>query len=122
MQLFRKESIPFLIIIILVAAVLVLGGQYYVTRQKLATSENTVKTLQYDQKVLDFTKLFIAKVLKADGDVSFDDRLQLENSVRSINDNTIFDQWQKFINAKTPLEAQIEVKNLLEMLANKISL
>jgi hypothetical protein len=69
---------------------------------------------------LDFTKLFIAKVLKADGEVSFDDRLQLENSVRDINDKTIFDQWQKLINAKTALDAQIEVKNLLEMLVDKI--
>jgi len=122
MQLFKKEGIPFLIIIILIAAVLVLAGQYYVTRQKLVTSENTVKTFQYDQKVLDFTKLFIAKVLKADGEVSFDDRLQLENLVRDINDKVIFDQWQKFIKPKTALDAQIEVKNLLELLANKITI
>jgi hypothetical protein len=120
MQLFRKESIPFLIILILSAAVLVLAGQYYIERQNLIISENTVKTFQYDQKVLNFTKLFITKVLKSDGEVSFDDRLQLENSVRDINDKTIFDQWQKFVNAKTALEAQIEVKNLLELLVNKI--
>lgn len=120
MQIFKKESIPFLIIVILAAAVLVLTGQYYITRQNLINSENTVKTFQYDQKVLNFTKLFITKVLKADGQVSFDDRLALENSVRNINDKIIFDQWQKFINAKTSLEAQIEVKNLLELLVNKI--
>jgi hypothetical protein len=122
MQLFRKESVPFLIILILSAVVIVLAGQYYMTRQNLITSENKVKTFQYDQKVLGFTKLFIAKVLKADGAVSFDDRLQLENSVRDINDKAIFDQWEKFINAGTSLEAQIEVKNLLELLANKISI
>jgi len=120
MQLFRKESIPFLAIIILFAATLVLAGQYYITRQNLISSENTVKTFQYDQKVLNFTKLFVTKVLKADGEVSFDDRLNLENAVRSINDKTIFDQWQKFTNAKTAQEAQIEVKNLLELLVSKI--
>jgi len=122
MQLFAKERIPFLIILILVAVVLVLGGQYYVERRDLVAAQNAVKTFQYDQKVLNFTKLFISKVLKADGEVSFEDRLLLENTVRAINDKTIFNQWQKFINAKTALEAQIEVKNLLEMLVNKISL
>lgn len=122
MQLFRKESVPFLIILILVAVVLVLAGQYYIERQNLIIAQNTINALQYDQKVLNFTKMFIAKVLKADGEVSFDDRLLLENSVRDINDKNIFDQWQKFINAKTALEAQIEVKNLLEMLVNKIIL
>jgi hypothetical protein len=122
MQLFRKESIPLLIILILSAAAIVLGVQYYIQGQTLIAAQNASKTFQYDQKVLDFTKLFISKVLKASGDVSFDDRLQLETSVRGINDKEIFDQWQKFINAQTPLEAQIEVKNLLEMLINKISI
>lgn len=122
MQPFTRERIPFLIILILVAAVVILGVQWYIAGQSLKVSENTVKTFQYDQKVLNFTKLFITKVLKADGEVSFDDRLLLENSVRDINDKIIFDQWQKFINAKTALEAQIEVKNLLEMLVNKIIL
>jgi len=120
MQIFKKESMPFLIIVILAAVALVLAGQYYIERRSLMASENTVKTFQYDQKVLNFTKLFIAKVLKADGEVSFDDRLNLENAVRSINDKTIFDQWQKFTNAKTAQEAQIEVKNLLELLVSKI--
>lgn len=122
MQLFRKEGIPFLIILILAGAVIVLGVQYYIARQNLTAADNTVKTFQYDQKVLSFAKLFITKVLKADGEVSFDDRLALENAVRNINDKAIFDQWQSFINAKTALDAQIQVKNLLEMLINKISI
>ena len=120
MRLFRKESVPFLIIIALVAVVIILSVQLYISNQSLATASNTVKTFEYDQKVLNFSKLFITKVLKADGEVSFDDRLLLENSVRSIDDKSIFDQWQKFVNAKSSLEAQIEVKNLLEMLVDKI--
>ena len=122
MQLFAKERVPFLVILILVAIVLVLAGRYYIEKHDLIAAQNTVKTFQYDQKVLNFTKLFITKVLKADGEVSFEDRLLLENTVRAINDKTIFNQWQKFVNAKTALEAQIEVKNLLEMLVNKISI
>lgn len=122
MQLFLRERIPFIIIIILAGVLLILAGQLYFQHQNLVIAQNTASTFQYDQKVLNFTKLFITKVLKADGEVSFDDRLQLENSVRAINDKTIFDQWQKFINAKTALEAQIEVKNLLEILIDKISI
>ena len=120
MQLIRRESLPFLVILILVAVVIVLSVQLYIISHNLAISDNTVKTFQYDQKVLNFTKLFIGKVLKADGEVNFEDRLQLENTVRDIDDKTIFDQWQKFVNAKTSLEAQIEVKNLLEMLVDKV--
>ena len=120
MQLIRKESVPFLIVLVLVAVIIVLGVQLYIANQSLTIANNTVKTFQYDQKVLNFTKLFITKVLKADGEVGFEDRLQLENAVRSIDDKTIFDQWNKFVNAKTALDAQIEVKNLLEMLVNKI--
>jgi hypothetical protein len=122
MKIYRKESIPFLAILILSAIVIVLGVQCYIEGQSLKIADNTIKTFQYDQKVLNFTKLFVTKVLKADGQVSFDDRLALENAVRNINDKTIFDQWEKFINAKTALDAQIEVKNLLETLVDKISI
>ncbi len=120
MQLFIRERIPYLVIIILAGLLLILAGQCYFQRQNLIVAENAIKTFQYDQKVLNFTKLFITKVLKADGEVPFEDRLQLETAVRDINDKTIFDQWNKFVNAKTALEAQIEVKNLLEMLVSKI--
>ncbi len=122
MQIFARERVPALIILILVGALLVMAGWCYFEHQRLVVAENTVKTFQYDQKVLNFTKMFIGKVLKADGEVSFEDRLQLENAVRDINDKTIFDQWNKFVNAKTSLEAQIEVKNLLEMLVSKVSI
>lgn len=120
MQIFKKETIIFSIIVILSAVVIVLIGQNYVFRQNLIIAENAVKTRQYNEKILNFTKLFISKILKASGEVSFDDRLELENAVRGINDKTIFEEWQKFVNAKTQLEAQIEVKNLLEILINKI--
>jgi len=122
MQIYRRENIPFLIIIVLVATVLILAGQNYSERRDLIVAQNTIKTFQYNQKILDFTTMFITKVLKADGEVSFEDRLNLENTVRNIDDKTIFDQWQKFVNAKNEIEAQIEVKNLLELLINKITL
>ena len=120
-RLFKKENIIFLVIAVLSLAVIFLIAQNYIERQNLIAAENTVKIYQYNGKILNFTKMFIAKVLKADGEVSFEDRLSLENAVRGINDKKIFDQWQKFTDSKAELEAQIEVKNLLELLVNKIT-
>jgi hypothetical protein len=117
----KKENIVFLVIAALSVVVVLLLAQNYILRQNIIALENTLKTYQYNEKVLDFAKLFITKVLKAEGEVSFEDRLRLENMVRTINNKTIFDEWQKFINSKTETEAQIEVKNLLETLVTKIT-
>lgn len=73
------------------------------------------------RKVTSFTNLFIEKVLKAGKDVNFEDRLALETSVRSINDEEILSQWKKFTECSNPTDAQKEVKNLLALLLKKIS-
>lgn len=108
-------------ITLLAAVVIILAGQCYVFYQNFQAQKSLNQNYQYNEKVLDFTKLFIAKVIKAQGDVSFDDRLKLENAVRDINDKSVFEQWQKFTDAKTDIDAQQSVKDLLEMLVNKIS-
>lgn len=109
-----------IIFIIMVIAVVVLSGNQYLIIKKQQADDTKTKACVYNEKVLEFTRMFVSKVLKADAEVSFDDRLKLENLVRDLNNKFIFDQWQKFINAKTPSEAQIEVKNLLELLMNNI--
>jgi hypothetical protein len=73
-------------------------------------------------QVADFLRAFVNKVLLAKGEVSFDDRLLLENMVRNLNDNAILDEWEKFVNSQTPAAAQEEVKNLLALLARKINI
>ena len=120
MQIIRKGVISFLVIVILSAAVIALIGQNYVARRNLAVAENTIKEYQYNEKILSFAKLFITKVLKTEGDVSFEDRLKLENAIRDINDKAIFDQWQEFVNSESQIQAQIAVKDLLELLITKI--
>lgn len=110
-----------IIITILIAAVILLAGQYLISLQDLKATKSLLQTYQYNEKILSFTKLFIIKVLKAEAEVSFEDRLKLENAVRDINNKDIFDQWQKFIESKTEAQAQKEVKNLLELLINKIT-
>jgi CRISPR/Cas system endoribonuclease Cas6 (RAMP superfamily) len=62
----------------------------------------------------------IEKVLKAEKEVDFETRLKLENAVREINDKEILNQWIKFTESKTEDEAQNNIKNLLDLLVDKI--
>ena len=73
-----------------------------------------------NRKILSFLRLFIDKVLKADGEVSFEDRLSLENAVRGIDDQQILSQWQKFVDSKSDKEAQVNLRDLIDLLVRKI--
>jgi hypothetical protein len=75
-----------------------------------------------NERIINFLKLFITKVLKAEGEVDFETRLKLENAVREIQDKEILDQWTKFTESKTEEEAQKNVKDLLEILVNKLQI
>ena len=84
------------------------------------TAMETYKSQRLNARILDFTNMFIEDVLMANEEVSFDTRLSLENSVRELNDEEIFAQWQKFTKAGTKDEASVEVKVLLSLLIKKI--
>ncbi|MBU3934377.1 hypothetical protein KKC00_00155 [Patescibacteria group bacterium] len=118
--MFNQRTITIAAIVFIVG-ILLIASQCYVFWQKLKTAESLLQTCQHNEEVLDFTKLFIGKVLMAETDVSFEDRLKLENAVRDISSQEIFSQWQKFTESKTEVQAQEEVKNLLELLVSKIS-
>ncbi|MCX6713320.1 MAG: hypothetical protein NTY66_03895 [Candidatus Vogelbacteria bacterium] len=90
-------------------------------RSELVTLRSQAQNQETNAQVVTFTRLFINDVLKAHGEVVFDKRLELENAVRALKDQTILAQWGKFINAKDELTAQTEVKNLLGMLVDKIT-
>jgi len=121
MNLFTKRNGVILLILVLVSAVIVLFGQYLIVLQKQKIDQETLKLYQYNGKILTFTKLFVKSVLKSDGEVPLSEVLKLENAARDINNKPIYEEWQKFVNAKSPLEAQIEVKNLLEMLVDRVN-
>lgn len=116
-----KDKIVYLIIIFLLLADVVSIGQYFASQERVKIAQNLLLTYQRNEKVLIFAKMFTAKILKGEGEVSFDDRLALENAVRDINSKPIFDQWQKFVDSNNQIVAQIELKNILELLINKIS-
>jgi len=65
---------------------------------------------------LDFMKVFIEKVLQTDEEVDFDTRLDLENKVRSLENEEILKQWNLFTKSSTESQAQLEVKKLLLLL------
>ena len=117
----NKIKIAFItIILILLASNVFFVSRYFMLQKELQNARASIKAQQTDEKVLLFTKLFIKKVLKAQGEIDFETRLSLENSVRDLDDELILEQWNKFTASKTEMEAQNNLKDLLEMLVNKI--
>lgn len=110
------------IVLLLLAGNVFLGFQYFSAKNKLDQTEKALSVPKFNEKILSFFKLFIEKVLKADKEIDFESRLALENAVRNLNDKEILSQWQKFIESREEIEAQREVKNLLELLAEKIKI
>lgn len=114
------KTILTIIILISIGSNAYFGFSYFETQKNLEQNQVAIETQKINKKVLAFTNLFIKDVLQANSEIDFDTRLSLENLVRDLNDQAILDQWQKFTEAKTPTQAQLEVKNLLEMLIGKI--
>ena len=116
----KKIILLSLLVIVLIAGNLIFGTLYFLELKDCQLAKSTLKTQQVNIKVANFAGLFIEKVLKAQNEVSFEERLKLENAVRELNDVQILEQWQKFISSKTEQEAQSEVKNLLSLLISKV--
>jgi hypothetical protein len=107
------------IIIILLIGDAFIGWKALAYREELKMERGASKAKEINKQVAEFNQLFVEKVLKAQGEIDFDTRLQLENAARAVGDKDILAQWQKFTDSKTEAEAQAEVKNLLSLLANK---
>jgi hypothetical protein len=108
-------------ILLLLAGNVFLGLELFYARQNLAKDEGVIAQRQTDQRVIHFTNLVINKVLNAQGEVSFDDRLALENAVRDTKDAQLLAQWNSFTAAKDESAAQQEMKKLLSLLVAKMN-
>ncbi len=117
----KKKMALTLVMLFLVATNIFFGFQYFVQAQEIASTQKVLKKQQTNARVITFLNLFIQKVLKTDKEISFEDRLQLENAIRNINDADLLAKWEKFIAGKSETEIQQDVKDLLEALVNKIS-
>jgi len=105
---------------ILVIGNIYLGYNYLLATEELQKIKSAEAKVVSNEKVIDFTSLFIKKVLQADKEVDFETRLSLENAVRNLKDEEIMAQWSNFVGSKTEAEAQNSVKNLLGILVAKI--
>lgn len=116
---------PKRVFIIIIIGVLLIGDaffgiNYFFNYQELQALKSKESKVELNQKVVDFTSMFIKKVLQADKEVDFETRLTLENAVRGLKDEKIMAEWQNFIGSKTERDAQNSVKKLLEILVSKI--
>jgi|SRR3989344_1543604 len=108
------------VIILLLLATIFFAGVYLLKVQENEKLQKEIAVGKTNSKVASFLKLFVEKVLKTDKPVSFEDRLQLENAVRNINDPDILAKWEKFTGGTDEVQIQQGVKDLLEVLAEKL--
>jgi len=109
-----------ILILALIASNIFFIIRYNNLKGELQQSKTAIEVQELNEEVLEFTKLFIEEVLKAETEVDFETRLQLESAVRNLEDEEILAQWQKFVESETEFDAQNEVKNLLEILVSKV--
>jgi hypothetical protein len=117
-----KSYIQIILVIILLAGNVFFGGKYFLSQKEFNQEKVVLEKEKLNEDILDFTKLFIEKVLKTETEVDFETRLMLENAVRNLNDEDILKQWQEFVASQNEDEAQERVKDLLSILINKINI
>jgi len=114
------------LIIIIAFGILLIVAVYFIFKtyslsKALSIAPSDAASVQKNEKVIDFARVFIEKVLNADTEVDFNTRLQLENDVRNLKDDEILAGWQKFTESKTNTEAAVNVRELLKILIMKAS-
>lgn len=116
----QKNIFVVIIIFLLLGSNAFFAYSYFKVNKELTQIKSEQSKHEMNEKVLEFSSLFIRKVLQADKEVDFETRLILENSVRDLKDEDIKREWQKFIGSKTENEAQDSVKRLLGVLVEKV--
>lgn len=116
----KKREFELVILGLLVVGNVFFGYSYFKTYKQLQVLESAQAKVELNTKVVNFTGMFIEKVLQADAEVNFETRLSLENAVRDLKDEEIMAEWQNFTSTKTEIEAQNSVKRLLSVLISKI--
>ncbi|OGZ66714.1 MAG: hypothetical protein A3C50_02405 [Candidatus Staskawiczbacteria bacterium RIFCSPHIGHO2_02_FULL_43_16] len=117
----NKKSILLMVVVAaLLVAVVFFAVQSFVKVQEVREAQKELARQKTNVKVVNFLSLFIQKVLKTDKEISFEDRLKLENAIRDINDPEILAKWEQFTGGTNEAEIQAGVKNLLEILVRKM--
>lgn len=105
------------IIIVLLIISIFFGLQFYFNQQQI---QKYSAVNLHNSRVIAFDKLFVDKVLRAQGEVSYEDRLKLQNAIVIINDEDLMNHWNRFLGSKTEQEAQMNVLDILGDFPEKI--
>jgi hypothetical protein len=116
----NNKRVSLILVIALIITNFLWAWVYFGAWSKLIDLRSSEQIATINAKTASFFKMFTDDVLMAEQEVNFDTRLKLENAVRDLKDNQVLAQWDKFINSRTEIEAQQEVKKLLSVLADKI--
>ncbi len=116
----KKKLGAFLVIAALAVSDLFFASRLVQSQKEIEGLRSGLEAAETERSIVEFNRLFVEKVLCAEGEVGFEARLDLENKVRNLGDQEVLDQWNKFVNAKTEAEAQAEVKALLGLLSEKM--
>ncbi|MES3031909.1 MAG: hypothetical protein V4699_01550 [Patescibacteria group bacterium] len=116
----NKKTFTEVIVLALIVGNVFFAFNYFSYAKELKAIKSVATKVELNEKITNFTALFIKKVLQADKEVDFETRLSLENAVRDLKDEEVMAEWQKFTSSKTEAEAQNSVKRLLGILVAKI--
>lgn len=111
----RLEIALAIILILILAGNIYFGVQYFSLRNNFSESNQKASV---HNRVAVFEDLFIDIVLRAEGEVSYEDRLKLENAAIATQDKNIIDSWHLFLASLTEEEAQKAVIELLHLFSN----
>lgn len=119
--LLRKKSFILIVLfVLLLVGLIFFATENYFLRKQINYSGLQADSCQVNSQTVGFLKFFTEKVLNSQQEVSFEDRLRLENMVRDLGDESILSAWNNFTQAKTSDEAQEYCKSLLLALVKKI--
>ena len=108
------------IIILVILAIILMGYNIFFTIKYFSIQrqyDEILDVTKTDDKIKFFNNIFINKVLKSQGEVSYENRLELENAAVNTNDNQIIAQWHNLLESQTEEEAQKGVIDLLVLFA-----
>lgn len=100
----------------LLSVSLFFGAKYYFEKEKLYELSANINK---NNAIKIFNNIFIEKVLKAKGEVSYEDRLELESAAVSAG-KEILDQWHYLLESQTEQEAQERVIGLLLLFSKEL--
>lgn len=118
-----NEKVPLKILLIIVLFLVLIGNAYFGTQYFFIKNQlgEVSRELQVNNKIAYFQQLFVENVLKAEAEVPYEQRLELEKAVYATENNAIIETWRAFLASQTEQEAQKSVLDLLSLFANLLT-